>query len=59
MEVSQHQEGTTSKIHGKQDTEERTLELSFTQMEGRYYCCGKSGHRGKPRSAWVIHQTPN
>jgi hypothetical protein len=44
MEVSQQQEVTTSKTHGKQDTEERTLELSFTQMEGRYYCCGKSGH---------------
>ena len=44
---------------------EQNFDLSFAQMEGRFYCCGKKGHkspqcrdRDKPKSEWAINQTP-
>ena len=45
---------------------EQTPELSFAQMEGKCYCCGKKGHRSlqcsdkdKPKLEWVINQRMN
>jgi len=42
--------------------EEETVKSSFAQLEGTYYCCGKSGHgsntcryRNKPKSEWAIN----
>jgi hypothetical protein len=43
-----------------------TVELSFAQMEGRCYCCGKEGHKSpscrdkdKPKDEWAIHKSNN
>jgi hypothetical protein len=43
-----------------------TVELSFAQMEGRCYCCGKEGHKSpscrdkdKPKDEWAIHKLNN
>ena len=41
---------------------EQTPELSFTQLEGKCYCCGKAGHRSSqcykkdqiPQDQWAI-----
>jgi uncharacterized OB-fold protein len=47
----------------KQDEEKP--ELSFAQMEGRCYCCGKTGHtspqcchKDQPKHEWAINKTP-
>jgi hypothetical protein len=49
-----------SKIPAKSEEE---TELSFAQMEGMCYCCGKKGHKSpdcrhkdKPKSEWAIHK---
>jgi hypothetical protein len=48
---------------GKQHVTEETPELSFAQLEGKCYCCGKGGHmsnnckhKNKPKSEWVINK---
>ena len=45
---------------------EDTLNISFAQMKGLCYCCGKQGHlatdcryRNKPKSEWYINQDRN
>ena len=45
---------------------EDTLNISFAQMKGLCYCCGKHGHlstdcryKNKPKSEWFINQEPN
>ena len=45
--------------------EQEALKLSFAQMEGRCYCCGKPDHKSpkccyknKPKSEWAINKTP-
>ena len=47
----------------KQAEIEEPLSLTFTQIEGKCYCCGRSGHKSpncrlkdtKPRSEWFIN----
>lgn len=46
---------------GKED--EEVLDLSFAQMEGKCYCCGKAGHKSpscrdknKPKDEWAINK---
>jgi hypothetical protein len=48
-----------------QEQSEEAPELSFAQMEGKCYCCGKPGHKSptcrhknKPKSEWAINKTP-
>jgi hypothetical protein len=45
------------------DTKEQEVSLSFAQIEGRCYCCGKPGHRSptcrfknKPKEEWAINK---
>ena len=45
---------------------EDSLNISFAQMKGLCYCCGKQGHlatdcryRNKPKSEWFINQDTN
>jgi hypothetical protein len=53
--------GKESKDDGKNDDEE--VNLSFAQMEGKCYCCGKAGHKSpscrdknKPKEEWAINK---
>jgi hypothetical protein len=48
---------------GKETTPEEAPELSFAQLEGKCYCCGKGGHmsnncryKNKPKPEWVINK---
>ena len=45
------------------DTKDETLPLSFHQLEGKCYCCGKQGHkspscrqRDRPKDEWAINK---
>ena len=47
-----------------EDSREQEITLSFAQMEGKCYCCGKPGHKSpqcrfknKPREEWAIHKS--
>ena len=48
----------------KEDKEEQEVPMSFAQLEGRCYCCGKPGHRSPdcrekdkiPREEWAINK---
>lgn len=50
---------------GRQETkEESSPTLSFAQMDGKCYCCGKPGHKSpqcryknKPREEWAINKS--
>ena len=49
----------------KQESEPEKINLSFAQLQGKCYCCGKPGHRSpqcrfkdKPKSEWAIHKIP-
>jgi hypothetical protein len=53
------------KEHRKQESEPDKINLSFAQMEGKCYCCGKPGHKSpqcrfkdKPKSKWAINRIP-
>ena len=44
-------------------SKEEDVNLSFAQLEGKCYCCGKAGHKlpscrdkNKPREEWAINQ---
>ena len=58
------QRGQTNKNENNiPDTEDAPLSLTFTQIEGRCYCCGKSGHKSpqcrfkdKPKSKRFINK---
>jgi hypothetical protein len=65
MERLQQEEGASEKSQDIKVVEEGTLELSFANMEGNRYCCGKPGHRypqcrhkARPRSEWAVNKTP-
>jgi hypothetical protein len=57
---------TTNKHSGEQtkrEPEQEKLNLSFAQLEGKCYCCGKAGHKSpqcrfkdKPKSEWAINK---
>jgi len=45
------------------DTKDQEVSLSFAQIEGRCYCCGKPGHcsptcrfKNKPKEEWAINK---
>ena len=47
----------------KDNDDKEIVELSFAQMEGKCYCCGRAGHKSpqckhknKPREEWAIHK---
>ena len=47
----------------KSDKQGEELNLSFAQMEGKCYCCGKGGHKSpqcrhkdKPKDQWAINK---
>ena len=49
--------------HPKKDQAQEKINLSFAQMVGKCYCCGKPGHRSpecrfkdKPKSEWAINK---
>jgi hypothetical protein len=67
--LSSHRFDNPSKKFTKKDKDksndenEERIELSFSQMEGQCYSCGKSGHKspncnekGKPKSEWAINK---
>ena len=46
-----------------ENSTEETPEMSFSQLEGKCYCCGKVGHKlpncqwkDKPKTEWVINK---
>lgn len=48
----------------KDNKDDEPIVLSFAQMEGRCYCCGKSGHKStscrykdRPKNEWAINKT--
>jgi hypothetical protein len=50
--------------HKNKEKDEESTPLSFTQMEGRCYCCGKPGHKSPncrskdktPKDEWAINK---
>jgi hypothetical protein len=49
-----------------ENTVEENPELSFSQLDGKCYCCGKSGHKSpncqwksKPKNEWAINKLRN
>ena len=62
-EKAQKQKSKENKQSNNEQVDEET-DLSFAQMEGRCYCCGKPGHQSpqcrennKPKSEWAINNT--
>jgi hypothetical protein len=56
---------TNQSSQQQQQHHEEVPELSFAQIEGRCYCCGKPGHKSpqcrhkdKPKDQWAINKTP-
>jgi hypothetical protein len=56
----QNEKGREGKDKDKEDEE---VNLSFAQLEGRCYCCGKAGHKSpsyreknKPKDEWAINK---
>lgn len=52
-----------SKEKKDDDKDEDEVNLSFAQLEGKCYCCGKAGHKspscrdkGKPKEEWAINK---
>jgi hypothetical protein len=50
--------------NSKKEPEQEKINLSFAQLEGKCYCCGKTGHKSpqcqfkdKPKSEWSINKT--
>ncbi len=60
---SEHKKNNDKKKEEKDSNEEEeNPKLSFAQMEGKCYCCGKAGHKSpncrykdKPKSEWAIN----
>ncbi len=60
-----HPKVNNNKNKEKQEDEEESTPLSFAQMEGRCFCCGKLGHKSPdcklkdktPRDEWAIHKS--
>jgi hypothetical protein len=53
-----------NKTDDNEEQEQQAPELSFAQMEGKCYCCGKQGHKSpqcsqnnKPKSEWAINKS--
>jgi hypothetical protein len=54
-------EGNKNKEKKDEDKEDEEVNLSFAQLEGKCYCCGKAGNKspscrdkGKPKDEWAI-----
>ena len=50
--------------HKPDEQEQEKINISFAQMEGKCYCCGKEGHRlpqcqykNKPKAEWAINKS--
>jgi hypothetical protein len=53
----------TNKDKKDDNTDKDEVNLSFAQLEGKCYCCGKAGHMspscrdmGKPKEEWAINK---
>ncbi len=60
---SETNKGKSTKDNKDKDNDEEEVNLSFTQMEGKCYCCGKAGHKSpscrnksKPKEQWAINK---
>ncbi len=58
-----NQSENRGKDHQGKEKEEEDVNLSFAQFEGKYYCCGKAGHKlplcrykDKPKDEWAINK---
>ncbi|KAI2510062.1 Reverse transcriptase (RNA-dependent DNA polymerase) [Fragilaria crotonensis] len=56
-------DGNKGKDKKDDDKDEDEVNLSFAQLEGKCYCCGKAGHKspscrdkGKPKEEWAINK---
>ena len=56
-------ENNKSKEQKGDEKEDEEVNLSFAQMEGKCYCCGKAGHKSpscrdknKPKEEWAINK---
>ena len=56
-------DGTKNKEKKDDDKEDDEVNLSFAQLEGKCYCCGKAGHKSpscrekdKPKDEWAINK---
>ena len=67
-EKQRKEQEKASKSNAASNQEQRDTQapqLSFAQMEGKCYCCGKAGHKSdkcrnkhKPKSEWAINKAP-
>ena len=63
---SQQRTSNNNNNNNPADSRVPVHEVTFAQMEGRCYCCGKPGHyspdcrhKNKPKSEWAINQKAN
>jgi hypothetical protein len=49
--------------NSKEEQDQEKINLYFAQIEGKCYCCGKSGHKllqcclkDKPKAEWAINK---
>jgi hypothetical protein len=62
-DIGERDKDDNKEKNSQERTKEESPELSFAQMEGKCYCCGKSGHmsnncryKSKPKTEWVVNK---